>query len=77
MERSHVPERFRNRKVKRKPGLYSKAVHVGFVVDKVALGQICLRVVSLSFHQCSTDTTFIYRQPCRVRVIFVEEEEED
>jgi hypothetical protein len=37
----------------RRPGF----VHVGFVVDKVALGQVFLRVVgfplSISFHWCS------------------------
>jgi hypothetical protein len=27
----------------RRPGLDRKLVHVGFVVDKVAMGQICLR----------------------------------
>jgi hypothetical protein len=33
------------------------SIHMGFVVDRVALGQICLRVLhlslSVSFHRCS------------------------
>jgi hypothetical protein len=33
----------------RRPGFYAKSVHVTFVVDKVALGQIIL--LSVSFHQ--------------------------
>jgi hypothetical protein len=38
----------------RRPGFDPRSVHVGFVVDKVALGQVFLRVVgfllSISFH---------------------------
>jgi hypothetical protein len=41
----------------RRPGFDPGSVHVGFVVDKVALGQAFLRVVafplSISFHWCS------------------------
>jgi hypothetical protein len=41
----------------RRPGFDPGSVHVGFVVDKVALGQVFLRVVgfplSISFHRCS------------------------
>jgi hypothetical protein len=44
-------------KKKKNPG----SVHVGFVVDKVALGQVFLRVVgfplSISFHWCSITCT--------------------
>jgi hypothetical protein len=41
----------------RRPGFDPGSVHVGFVVDKVALGQVFLRVLgfplSISFHWCS------------------------
>jgi hypothetical protein len=41
----------------RRPGFDPGSVHVGFVVSKVALGQVFLRVVgfplSISFHRCS------------------------
>jgi hypothetical protein len=41
----------------RRPGFDPGSVHVGFVVDKVALGQAFLRVVafplSIPFHWCS------------------------
>jgi hypothetical protein len=41
----------------RRPGFYPGSFHVRFVVDKVALGQVFLRVVgfplSISFHWCS------------------------
>jgi hypothetical protein len=41
----------------RRPGFDPGSVHVRFVVDKVALGQVFLRVVgfplSISFHWCS------------------------
>jgi hypothetical protein len=42
----------------RRPGFNPGSVHVGFVVDKVALGQGFPQVLqfplSISFHQCST-----------------------
>jgi len=47
------------------PGFDPKSGHVRFVVNKVALGQVFLRVVtpvsllSVLFHQCST-LIFIY-----------------
>jgi hypothetical protein len=41
----------------RRPGFVSGSVHMGFVVDKVALGQVFPRVLpfslSFSFHRCS------------------------
>jgi hypothetical protein len=41
----------------RRPGFDPGSFHVGFVVDKVALGQVFLRVIgfplSISFHWCS------------------------
>jgi hypothetical protein len=41
----------------RRSGFHPGSVHVVFVVDKVALGQVFLRVVgfplSISFHWCS------------------------
>jgi hypothetical protein len=40
-----------------RPGINLSPVHVGFVMDKVALGQAFLQVIWLtlpvSFHQCS------------------------
>jgi hypothetical protein len=46
-------EKTPDRQTKKNPG----SVHVGFVVDKVALGQVFLGVVgfplSISFHWCS------------------------
>jgi hypothetical protein len=43
----------------RRPGFDPGSVHVGFMVDKVALGQVFLRVVgfplSISFHWCSVN----------------------
>jgi hypothetical protein len=47
----------RRRPLTEEAGFDSGSVHVGFVVDEVALGQVFLRVVgfplSVSFHRCS------------------------
>jgi hypothetical protein len=45
----------------RRPGLAPWSIHVGFVVDKVALGQVFLRVlrlspVNISFHRRSPNS---------------------
>jgi hypothetical protein len=49
----------------RRPGL----IHVGFVVDKVALGQVSLRVLRfflpISFYHCSI---FTYHHPMRCAI---------
>jgi hypothetical protein len=51
----------------RRPGFATGSIHVGSVVDKVALGQVFLRVLrfplSVSFRHCSV---FIYHRPHEV-----------
>jgi hypothetical protein len=55
-----------------KTGLEPRSVHVEFVVDKVALGQVFSRVLlfppSISFHRCS-----IKRKKTKKLIIFVTE----
>jgi hypothetical protein len=36
------------------------SVHVGFVVDKLALGQVFLRVLQFSHHHCHPVLTGVY-----------------
>jgi hypothetical protein len=45
----------------RRPG----SIHLGIVVDKVALGQVFLRVLQFSFHRCSI---CIYHRPMRCAI---------
>jgi hypothetical protein len=54
----------------RRPGFVPGSTSVGFVVDKVALGQVFLRVVrfslvNISFHHRST---LIYHRPMRCAI---------
>jgi hypothetical protein len=49
----------------RRPGFASGSIHVGFVVGKVALGQVFLRVlrfppVNISFHRRSPNSYIIW-----------------
>jgi branched-subunit amino acid transport protein len=58
----------------RRPGFAARSVHVGFVVDKVALGQVFLRVLRFSpvsiFYHCSIP---VYHRPMRCATALTEQ----